>query len=248
MRPGQTRGLIEHLAAIYPGLLHAPQVEALRQVMVQNYYWDASGRLRWGDDEGDSGLPPSALRIVSPYDPAARYARRGQVTRWTGYLAHVTETCADDGPNVITDVATMPATSPDTLALAGIRARPYHWGLLPAEHLVDGTSIALPSTADPVAAVRRHLHWGARPRAGCGGPGAAGFTCRPSRLRAVHDVGDRSDEEPHPAHALTLDLAWSGVTAVVVKWVAPIRDLLGAVGPGGDTQVALHRVLPGYGH
>ena len=51
-----------------------------------------------------SGLPPSAARIVSPYDLAARYSRRGQVTRWTGYLAHVTETCSDDGPNVITDV------------------------------------------------------------------------------------------------------------------------------------------------
>ena len=53
--------------------------------MVQNYHWDAAGRLRWRDDEGDAGLPPSAARIVSPYDPAARYSRRGQVTRWTGY-------------------------------------------------------------------------------------------------------------------------------------------------------------------
>ena len=130
--------LIEHLAASYPDLLHGPQVEALRQVMVQNYYRDASGRLRWRDDDSDSGLPPSALRIVSPYDLAARYARRGQVTRWTGYLAHVTETCSDDGPNVITDVATMPATSADTLALAGIHARLEHRGLLPAEHLADG--------------------------------------------------------------------------------------------------------------
>jgi hypothetical protein len=132
------RRLLEHLAAVDPGLLHGPQVEALRQVMVQNYHWDAAGRLRWRDDEGDSGLPPSAARIVSPYDLAARYARRGQVTRWTGYLAHVTETCADDGLNVITDDATMPATSADTAAVAGIHARLEHRGLLPAEHLVDG--------------------------------------------------------------------------------------------------------------
>jgi transposase len=132
------RRLLEHLAASFPGLLRGPQVQALRQVMVQNYYWDASGRLRWRDDEGGSGLPPSAARIVSPYDLAARYARRGQVTRWTGYLAHVTETCADDGPNVITDVATMPATSADTSAVADIHARLEHRGLLPAEHLVDG--------------------------------------------------------------------------------------------------------------
>jgi hypothetical protein len=128
------RRLLEHLAARHPGLLHGPRVQALRQVMVQNYRWDPAGRLRWRDDDGDSGPPSSAARIVSPYDLAARYARRGQVTRWTGYLAHVTETCAADGPNVITDVA----TSADTLALAGIHARLDHRGLLPADHLVDG--------------------------------------------------------------------------------------------------------------
>ena len=105
---------------------------------VQNYHWDPAGRLRWRDDEGGAGLPPSAARIVSPYDPAARYARRGQVTRWTGYLAHVTETCSADGPNVITDVATMPATSADTAAVAGIHARLERRGLLPGEHLADG--------------------------------------------------------------------------------------------------------------
>src|SRR5215472_16108756 len=92
------RRLIEHLAASNPDLLRGPQVEALRQIVVQNYHWDAAGRLRWRDDDGNSGLPPSAARIVSPYDPAARYARRGQVTRWAGYLAHVTETCDDDAP------------------------------------------------------------------------------------------------------------------------------------------------------
>ena len=132
------RRLTGHLAARCPDLLPGPRVQALRQILLQNYHWDASGRLRWRDDEGGSGLPPSAARIVSPYDLAARYSRRGQVTRWTGYLAHVTETCADDGPNVITDVATMPATSDDRQALAGIHARLERRGLLPGEHLADG--------------------------------------------------------------------------------------------------------------
>jgi hypothetical protein len=54
-------------------------MEALRQILVQNYHWDAAWRLRWRDDEGDAGLPPSAARIVSPCDLAARYSRRGQV-------------------------------------------------------------------------------------------------------------------------------------------------------------------------
>src|SRR6185437_14597551 len=132
------RRLLEHLAASHPELLRGPRVQALRQVVVQNYHRDPAGRLRWRGDEGDSGLPPSAVRIVSPYDLTARYARRGQVTRWTGYLAHVTETCAEDGPNVITDVATMPATSADTAAVSGIHARLERRGLLPADHLVDG--------------------------------------------------------------------------------------------------------------
>ena len=105
---------------------------------MQNYHWDPAGRLRWRDDEGDAGLPPSAARIVSPYDPAARYARRGQVTRWTGYLAHVTQTCAEDAPNVISDVATMPATSDGRQALAEIHSRLERRGLLPGEHLADG--------------------------------------------------------------------------------------------------------------
>ena len=82
------RRLLEHLAARCPDLLRGPRVEALRQILVQNYHWDPAGRLRWRDDEGDAGLPPSAARIVSPYDLAACYSRRGQVTRWTGYLAH----------------------------------------------------------------------------------------------------------------------------------------------------------------
>ena len=132
------RRLLEHLAARYPDLLRGPRVQVLRQVLVQNYHWDPAGRLRWRDDEGDAGLPLSAARVVSPYDPAARYSRRGQVTRWTGSLAHVTETCAGDGPNVITDVATMPATSAGTAALNGIHTRLAHRGLLPAGHLAGG--------------------------------------------------------------------------------------------------------------
>ncbi|OXM70283.1 transposase [Amycolatopsis vastitatis] len=132
------RHLLEHLNRHHPDLLDGPQVQALRQVLVQNYHWDPTGRLRWRDDDKDSGLPPSANRIVSPYDLTARYARRGQVTRWTGFLAHVTETCSGDSPNVITDVATMPATSSDAEVLPGIHTRLHHRGLQPDQHLVDG--------------------------------------------------------------------------------------------------------------
>lgn len=104
--------------------------------MVQNYYRDGAGRLRWRTAE-DGGLPHSAVAILSPYDPTARYARRGHATRWKGF-AHLTETCDPDGANVITDVATTDANSYDSKALPGIHTRLKRRGLLPAEHLVDG--------------------------------------------------------------------------------------------------------------
>ncbi|WP_218025814.1 transposase [Nocardia miyunensis] len=78
------------------------------------------------------------MAIISPYDVQARYARRGQVTRWKGFLVHLTESCADEGTNVITDVATTPATTNDAQALPGIHTRLQRRRLLPAEHLVDG--------------------------------------------------------------------------------------------------------------
>ncbi|WP_431914939.1 IS1182 family transposase [Nonomuraea jabiensis] len=129
--------LLEHLRRHGGGRASGPQVEALRQIVVQNYYRDGASRLRWRTDEG-GGLPPSSVAIVSPYDLTARYARRGQITRWRGFLAHLTETCTRDGVNVIMDVATTPATANDAQALPGIHTRLSRRGLLPAEHLVDG--------------------------------------------------------------------------------------------------------------
>jgi hypothetical protein len=88
------------------------QLQALRQIFVQNYHLDADDRPKWREPE-DAGLPPSAIAIVSPYDISARYARRGE-TRWKGFLAHVSETCDQDSPYVITDVTTTkpPSTTP----------------------------------------------------------------------------------------------------------------------------------------
>ncbi|WP_406307396.1 IS1182 family transposase [Streptomyces sp. NBC_00885] len=134
---GDAVRLLEHVGEHGADRLSGPRVQALRQIMVQNYYRDGAGRLRWRTAE-DGGLPPSAVAVVSPYDPTARYARRGHVTRWKGFVAHLTETCDPDGVNVITDVATTDATSYDAKALPGIHTRLKHRGLLPAEHLVDG--------------------------------------------------------------------------------------------------------------
>ena len=114
-----------------------PQAEALRQIVLQNYYRDAAGRLCWRTAE-DGGLPPSASAVVSPYDTTARYVRHGHIIRWKGYAAHLTETCGSDSVNVITDVATTSAATNDGQALPGIHTRLARRALLPGEHLVDG--------------------------------------------------------------------------------------------------------------
>lgn len=114
-----------------------PQAEALRQVVVQNYYRDAAGRLR-SRTADDGGLPPSSSAIVSPYDTTARYVRHGHIIHWRGFAAHLTETCAPGSVNVITDVATTSAATSDAQVLPGLHGRLARRGLLPAEHLVDG--------------------------------------------------------------------------------------------------------------
>ncbi|MGK4585995.1 IS1182 family transposase [Kitasatospora sp. HPMI-4] len=129
--------LLEHLHRHGPGYRPGLQAEALRQIVVQNYYRDAAGRLRWRT-AADGGLPPSAAAIVSPYDTTARYVRHGHIISWKGFAAHVTETCASDSVNVITDVATTSAATNDGQALPGIHTRLARRALLPAEHLVDG--------------------------------------------------------------------------------------------------------------
>jgi transposase len=130
--------LLEHLYRNGEGRAFGPRVQALRQIMVQNYHRDAAGRLLWRTAEDDGpGLPPSSRAIVSPYDTTARYARHGHIISWRGFSAHLTETCAPDSPNVITDVATSAATTHDSQVLPGIHTRLSRRGLLPHEHLVD---------------------------------------------------------------------------------------------------------------
>ena len=111
-----------------------PQADVLRRLLIQNFWTDARARLRPRTER--EGLPPSRIRIQSPYETEARWVRRGD-TRWTGYLLHVTETCDAARVNIVTDVATW-VSEADSQALPGIHARLKKRRALPAEHLVDG--------------------------------------------------------------------------------------------------------------
>lgn len=146
-----------------------PAVALLRQVWIQQFYADPTAiRLRTVAD-----LPPAARLIGSPYDPDARLSTKRDTT-WNGYKVHLTETCDADGPNLITDVQTTPATAPDGQLTVPIQAALAQRQLLPAEQYVDcaytdaATIIHSQAThaIDLVGPVQRDGSWQAQAGAG----------------------------------------------------------------------------------
>jgi len=111
-----------------------PAVQVLRDVWVQQFYApDADQITHWRSAED---LPPAPQLISSPYDPDARYSRK-RTTEWTGYKVHLTESCDDDTPHVITHVETTLATTADSTMTGVIQDQLVAHALVPAEHLVD---------------------------------------------------------------------------------------------------------------
>jgi transposase len=116
----------------YPWLRTIPAVRTRRQVWIQNYQRTAD-TLSWRRNDN---IPPAALYISSPYDVQAHYAKK-RTTSWIGYKVHVTETCEDEAPHLITHVETTPAATADGDMTPVIHAALAHKDLLPAVHLVD---------------------------------------------------------------------------------------------------------------
>lgn len=52
-----------------------PQADVLRRLLIQNFWTDARGRFRPRTER--DGLPPSRIRIQSPYETEARWVMRG---------------------------------------------------------------------------------------------------------------------------------------------------------------------------
>jgi transposase len=118
------------------GLRELPALEALRRIWLQQYYrCTVSGleALRWrtGDEQ-----PPAAVRITSPYDLEARYSSKRE-THWVGYKVHLTETCDAEHPDLITQVMTTPATTPDSVMGPAIQQDLADRDVLPGLHLLD---------------------------------------------------------------------------------------------------------------
>jgi transposase len=122
-------------------LKEVPAIQRLQQVWVQQYKME-KGELRW---RGREELPPNQELIMSPYDPEMRNRTKRKLN-WNGYLVHVTETCDDEGPHLISHVETTVSTTGDSKMTPSIHEALEAKGLLPSEHLTDTNYI----TADHI--------------------------------------------------------------------------------------------------
>lgn len=113
-------------------LVEIESIKTLRQVWIQQYY-DDHGTLKWRESKD---LPPYSELIQSPYDTEARNRTKRQ-TNWTGYVVHLSETCEDELPNLITHVHTTTATVGDSTVLPEIHQALQAKQLSPKEHLLD---------------------------------------------------------------------------------------------------------------
>ena len=109
-----------------------PKIETLRRVWVQDFVI-VEGVMKWRQTDN---VPPSGERISSPHDSEARYAYKRSAT-WVGYKVHLTETCDEETPNIITNVHTDEAVVNDNDALPEIHRQLSRAELLPDKHLVD---------------------------------------------------------------------------------------------------------------
>ncbi len=153
-------------------LREIPAVQILRQVWIQQFYAsETSEPMRWRAAED---LPSAPQLISSPYDAEARWSKKRD-TKWVGYKVHLTETCDDDLPHLITNVETTQATSADNSMTDVIHTHLAERDLLPGEHIVDTgymTSDHLVTSQaqkiDLVGPLREDTSWQTRAAAGFG--------------------------------------------------------------------------------
>jgi transposase len=113
-------------------LRHLAAVDFLQRIWIQQYVViDGTLRLRNPKD-----MPPAAAEVESPHEPEARYGAKREMN-WVGYKVHLTETCDDALPHLLTQVRTTIATDADVEQLTAIQAGLARVALLPAQHLVD---------------------------------------------------------------------------------------------------------------
>ena len=86
-------------------------------------------------------LPKAAEAIESPYDIDARF-RNKRETQWTGYMVHVSETCEEETPHLLTHVHTTDASVHESKCTDDIHQGLSDKDLAPGEHFVDAAYVS----------------------------------------------------------------------------------------------------------
>jgi len=125
--------LLKLLADQQPALLKLAQVETLERVWQRHYTRHEDGEVNWA---ANANLTKAATAIESPYETEARFSTKRDLS-WTGYKVHLSESCDDQLPRIITNVHTTAATTQDVSCTDDIQKSLQEKDLLPARHLVD---------------------------------------------------------------------------------------------------------------
>ncbi|MGK7953852.1 MAG: transposase, partial [Crocosphaera sp.] len=117
-------------------LRHLEAVEILRLVWIQQFYVDNEQlKLREG-----ALCPPSNILINSPYDPDVRMGNK-RTRQWIGYKVHLSETCDEKSPHLITYVETTPSSKKDHEIMENLHGFLDENHILPSEHFADSAYI-----------------------------------------------------------------------------------------------------------
>lgn len=196
-----------------PSLLsRLPQVQLLRQIWVQHYFWE-EGHLRLRTKDA---LAPAHLTLRSPYDPQAHIGRKGGFS-WYGYKVHLSETCDPEYPHLITCVQTTDATATDMKQTQLVHKELERRHLLPQTHLVDAGYVDAGAIVESrelygvelVGPVSRNNQWQAKAGKGYDQSGFAldfetqEATC-PQGHKSVHWL-ERTDQHGHPNLLIRFD-------------------------------------------
>jgi transposase len=161
---GRWRSAVDHPDAP-PWLREIPAVAIRRRVWSQTHWWEGA-QLRWREADN---IPPAAQCISSPDDAEAHDARRHTPQR-VGDKVHLTETCDDDLPHLITPVETTIGPAADGATTPKIHAALEQRNLLPGTHIVDTGFLDAellvkspePYGVDLLGPTRLDDHWQAR--------------------------------------------------------------------------------------
>jgi transposase len=113
-------------------LKNLPMVELLEQM------WEQQLEIKEGKVcfLAAEKLTPVGERFDSPYDAEAKFGKK-RSTSWQGYKVHLTETCDEESPHLITNVITTESFMPDTEVNFKIHKDLREKGLSPSIHLVE---------------------------------------------------------------------------------------------------------------